>query len=102
MYDKETKTFSFPYDQKRIDSMVYLLFTETEFHNDIRSIRNTYWDKCKVKISGRYMVERKKLRMVDYWDSLLDTARFKVARISITILNNSKQVPVVKEATDND
>lgn len=97
MYDKETKTFSFPYDQKRIDSMVYPLFAETEFHNDVRSIRNTYWNKCKVKMSDKkYMVGHKQVRAMDYWDSLLDTARFKVARISITILNNSKQVPIEK------
>ena len=94
MYDEETKSFSFPYDQKRIDSMVYLLFTETEFHNDIRNVRNTYWDKCKVKRSGGYMACGRQLRIVDYWDSLLDSTRFAVARTSITILNNSKQVPI--------
>ena len=94
MYNEETKTFSFTYDQKRIDSLVYLLFTETEFHNKINTIRNAYWNKCKVKMSGRYMVGRKELRMLDYWDSLLDTTKLNVARLSIKILNNSKQVPL--------
>ena len=82
--------------RKELTAMLYLLFAETEFHNEIRSIRNTYWNKCKVKMSGRYMVGRKQIRAVDYWDSLLDTTRFTVARISITILNNSKQVPIEK------
>ena len=96
MYNKETKTFSFPYEQKRIDSMTYLLFTETEFHNGINTIRNAYFDKCKIKMSNRYMVGRKQVRILDYWDSLLDTTRFNVARISIRILNNSKQIPIEK------
>lgn len=100
MYDKETKTFSFPYDQNRIDSLVYPLFTETEFHNDINSIRNTYWNKCKVKRSGNYVAASRDLNMIDYWDSLLNAARFTVASTSITILSNSKQVPIEKETTN--
>ncbi len=97
MYDKETKTFSFPYDQKRIDSLVYLIFTETEFHNDISTIRNAHLAKCKLKMSGKYMMDRKQVRIQDYWDSILDTARYNVASISIKILNNSKQVSRVTE-----
>lgn len=78
------------------------MFTEGEFHNSICSIRDAYWDKCKVELVGEHMMDHKQVRMLDYWDSLLDTTRFNVASTSIRVFNNSKQVPTMEETTNDD
>lgn len=93
MYDKETKTFSFPYDQKRIDALKYMVKAEADTHNWIVSTRNTYKDKHIEKIDRKYRYYFRETNIIKYWDSIIDSARKTMATDSYIILCNSELSP---------
>lgn len=102
MYDSETRTFNFPYDQKRIDALKYIVTSERRTHNDIVTIRNEYRDKHIKKINTNSRYYFKEGNILDYWDKKLDKARRNAIVDSYIILCNSKQIPISREATSDD
>ena len=85
MYDEETKTFSFPYDQKRIDALKSLFEYEVTFHDEICEIRNEY-------NKSRKTYHWKDIHRLDYLDGLLYVATRRMAQISILLLRKSNVI----------
>ena len=100
MYDEETKTFSFPYDQKRIDAGCFIAESEAKFHNIIIDIRNIYYAANASKLDSHYRKNYRAYRYVAYWDTILDSSKGKIAQIACLLLNQANLV--AKETTDGD
>ena len=91
MYDKETKTFSFPYDQKRIDAGKTIYDSDYAFHGMLIELRN------RQAVINKYNIKSdipplKRARMMDYWDELLGETFKKMAQTSCVLLHRANLV----------
>ena len=93
MYNEETKTFSFPYDQKRLNALKYIVTSERRTHNDIVYTRNNYRNKHIKKINTNSSYYFKEGNILDYWDKKLDKARRNAVVDAYILLCNSELIP---------
>ena len=91
MYDNETKTFSFPYDQKRIDAGKTIYDSDYDFHGMLVELRNRQAVINKYNIKSE-ITPLKRGRMIDYWDELLVETTKKMTQTSCVLLYRANLV----------
>ncbi|MCK5602925.1 hypothetical protein KAR91_13670 [Candidatus Pacearchaeota archaeon] len=84
-YDEETKTFSFPYDQKRIDAGKVIYDSDYVFHNMLIELRNTQAVINKYNIKSE-ITPLKRSKMIDYWDKIIAETSKRMIQTSCVLL----------------